>query len=247
MACEDLLKRMGFGCEQRQGGFYVVETPMSFPDGEAINFYLREHESAVLLSDNADTLFHLRNVGMDVSDRKRWRGVRQIVSAFGMNLDERGEITGEAAPIGTQNLVSRYIGAMLAISDMEREFLGISEELANFINEVELHLRAWKPKEELTHRPAVVGHSGRTHYFHFRQAGDLIDAARPNSIRTGSILRKAADIQNTKAPLKIMVVMDDRDYPEKAAAETDILSTLVSVLPFSRLARNLSGGAQPTH
>lgn len=242
MSCEKLFKQMGFECQPRDGGTYFVSTPLCFADGEPISMYFSERGNSVLVSDNANTIFHLNSVGMDVSDRKKWRSIRQTVSSFGLTLNDSGEVTGDALLKGAHHLVSRYLGAMLAIADYEREHSGISDELAQFLDEVEFHLKAWKPNEQLTRNPQITGHSSRSHFFHFQFGKELIDAAKPHSIRTGSILRKAADLQNASIPLQVMVVMDDREDPERAAIETDILSTLVKVLPFTRLSKNLSGG-----
>lgn len=242
MTCEGLFSKMGFSCLDRGDGLYLVETPLSFPDGEPISLYFQQRGGSVIISDNADTIFHLHSSGMDLSDRKKWRGLHQIVSSFGMTLRESGEVSGDALAAGAGDLVARYIGAMLAVADLEREHFGISEELSKFLDEVEDRLRALRPQMELVRRVVTTGHSGRRHFFDFRFGDDFIDAARPHSIRTGSILRKAADIQNTENPARVMVIMDDREDPDRAKAETDILSTLVTVLPFTQLEAVLPGG-----
>jgi hypothetical protein len=136
---------------------------------------------------------------------------------------------------------------MLALADLEREMMNIAPELSDYIDEVEGHLRLWKPTEKLERNIFVTGHSGRLHSFHFKQSNDLIEAARPHSSRTGSILRKAADVHNSSTPPTILVVMDDREDSERAKIETDILSTLVRVMPFSRLAGSLSGSPKTRH
>lgn len=244
MTCESLFSRMGFQCHLRSAGVYRVFTPMSFSDGEPIGLYFEEQGNSVRVSDNADTLFHLRSLGLDVGDRKRWGGVRNIVSRFGISLEQNGEVTGLARSGAAAGLVSRYIGAMLAIADLERELTGITPELSEYIDEVEGYLRLLKPMEKLVRSPQVTGHSGRAHVFHFRLGKEFVDAARPHSGRTGSILRKSADIQNTDAPSSVLVVMDDREDPERARTESDILSTLVKVIPFSTLAANFSAATR---
>src|SRR5271156_5112240 len=94
VACEALFSRMGFECKERSSGVYRIFTPFSFSDGEAINMYFIEEGTTVRVSDNADTLFHLRSVGLDVGDRKKWNGVSRIASSFGVKLEESGEILG---------------------------------------------------------------------------------------------------------------------------------------------------------
>lgn len=246
VTCESLFARMGFECRERSPGVYRVFTPLSFCDGEPIGLYFIQKSDTVHVSDNANTLFHLRSVGMDVSDRKKWKGIRQIVENFGIKLRDSGEVTAFASTTGAADLVSRYMAAMLSVADLERETFGITAEVSTYIDEVEEHLKMWKPDLDLILRPMVTGHSGRVHNFHFQFGDELIEAARPHSNRTGSILRKAADIQNSANPFQIMVVMDDREDPDRARAESDILMTMVKVLPFTRLASN-SGSMSVRH
>jgi hypothetical protein len=242
VTCEALFARMGFECRQRSAGVYRVFTPLTFADGEPIGLYFQEDGTTVRVSDNANTLFHLRGRGIDLDSRKKWKGLTQIVSSFGMKLEESGEVTGLEMADGAAGLVARYLGAMLAIADFERDKIGLGPELSEYIDEVETHLRLWKPTEKLERGVYVTGHSGRVHEFHFKLAEDLIEAARPQSRRTGSILRKAVDVQNSSTPAKkIIVVIDDREDEEQARVEADILGTIANVLPFSRLARSLSG------
>jgi hypothetical protein len=82
---------------------------------------------------------------------------------------------------------------MLKVGSLEREQLGITPELDQYLEEVEMQLRAWKPKAPLTRSPVRVGASGRPHTFSFEFDSKLVEAARPHSNRTGWILRKVAD------------------------------------------------------
>ncbi len=243
--CEGLIKRIGFECHVI-GDTLSVSTPFTFADGEPIGFYLDDTNAGVRVSDNSDTLAHFAAIGYDITDRKRWRSIKQTVEAFGLSMLETGEICGSDSKKSEDSLITRYIGAMLAVTAFEREYLELPEELEQFIQEVELYLRAWKPQAKLDHYPVVVGHSGRTHTFHFDFDNQLMDAARPHGIRTGSILRKAADVINAGNKRKIVVVMDDREALEQAKVESDILSTMVSVLPFTRLVANAGGNQNPT-
>lgn len=244
--CEGLLNRLGFACRLAGEAGVDVSTPFTFTDGEPIGFYLHDLEDGVRLSDNANTLAHLATIGYDISDRKKWRGVKQTVETFGLELLDSGEIVGKEIKKLEHGLVTRYISAILAVVDWEREYLGIPDELDQFVKEAELYLRAWKPSSEISHYPNVQGHSGRMHTFHFELERQLIDAARPHGARTGSILRKAADVINIGDERKILVVMDDRKDVERAKIETDILSTMVSVMPFTRLISQVAGNINPS-
>lgn len=246
MSCEGLINRLGYSCREVGEKIIAVETPFSFADGEPINFYIDDSKELVTLHDNADTLAHLMGMGWDITDRRGWKGIKNIVSAFGLELQDDGAIVGKNNRNLEFDLIAKYISAMLAVVDWEREYLGLTEEQIQYVQEVEMCLRASNREAEIILLPCVEGHSGKTHTFHFDFDGMFVDAAKPRGVRTGAILRKAADVINTGNQKKILVVMDDREDVERAKAETDILSTMVSVLQFTVLA-DQSRGAQTQH
>lgn len=94
MTCEALFNRMGFECRELSPGVFRVFTPLSLSDGEPISLYLVESGNTVRVSDNGNTLFHMRGIGLDVDDRKKWRGVTNILASFKLNLESTGEVTG---------------------------------------------------------------------------------------------------------------------------------------------------------
>ena len=242
--CEGLMKRLGFDCRLVGEATIGVSTPFSFVDGQPIGFYLSESNLEVRITDNSDTLAHFAAIGYDITDRKKWRGIKQLVEQFGFTMLDTGEIVGSAPVEQQQWLVMKYLSAMLAVVDFEREYIGVPEEIEQFVQEVEMYLRAWKPNFPPQPQPVLQGHSGRLYKFNFEQDGKLIDAVRPHGSRTGSLLRKAADVKHAGEPKEILIVMDDRELTEAANIETDILSTMVSVMPFTRL-EQLVGPIKP--
>lgn len=242
MNCDGLLNALGYECRQVRSGAITVSTPFTFADGEPISFYLDQGPAgAVVLTDNSDTMMHLGGIGWDLTSGRTWRSIRQCISPFGLELIETGEIVGKAMSDQQSVLVASYVAAMLGVVELEKEFLGLTQEQSQYIAEVEMYLQAWKPNEKVLPMPTFKGHSGRTQQFHFQQGNTLIDAARPHGARTGSILRKSIDVRNLGTNLEIMVVMDDREDPERARAETDILTTFVSVMTFTRLVQQAGG------
>lgn len=244
--CEGLMKRLGFDCRLVGDTTIGVSTPFSFIDGQPIGFYISESNLEIRITDNSDTLAHFAAIGYDITDRKKWKGIKQLVETFGFQMLDTGEIIG-SAPVAEQHwLVMKYLSAMLAVVDFEREYIGVPEELEQFVQEVEMYLRAWKPNTPPMPYPVLQGHSGRIYKFHFEQDGKLIDAVRPHGSRTGSLLRKAADVLHAGEKKEILIVMDDRELKEAAIIESDILSTMISVMPFSRLEQQVGGRLKPT-
>lgn len=244
--CEGLINRLGFDCRLIGRDTISVSTPFTFVDGVPIGFYLSESNLEIRISDNSETLFHFAAIGYDISERRKWKGIKQIIETFGFTLLDSGEIIGTAPVNQQQSLVTRYLSAMLAVVDFEREYVGIPEEIEQFVQEVEMYLRAWKPNTPPVPHPVLQGHSGRIYKFHFEQDGKLIDAVRPHGLRTGSLLRKAADVLHAGEKREILIVMDNRELPEAATIETDILSTMVSVMPFTSLEQQVGGKLKPT-
>jgi hypothetical protein len=244
--CEGLMKRLGFDCRLVGDATIGVSTPFSFVDGQPIGFYLSESNLEIRITDNSDTLAHFAAIGFDITDRKKWKGIKQLVETFGFSMLDSGEIVGSAPVEQQQWLVMKYLSAMLAVADFEREYIGIPEEIEQFVQEVEIYLKAWKPNAPITPHPVLQGHSGRIVKFHFEQDGKLIDAVRPHGTRTGALLRKAADVLHAGEKKEILIVMDDREFPDVAAIESDILSVMVSVMPFTRLERQVGGKLRPT-
>jgi hypothetical protein len=236
MSCQHLLERMGYDCREVADRTIAVSTPFTFPDGEVVGFYIREdRDNRVILHDNADTLAHLVSMGVELPHRMgEWRTIKNIIAAWDLKLEESGIIAGRAPRELQPKLITNYISAILAIGDFEREQFGLTEEQADYIAQVEFHLKAWKPFAPFEKSPSVKGHSGKLYRFHFEFDGQLVEAARPHGSRTGSILRKSVDVRNA-AERTVLVVMDDREDPDKAKQETDILTTMVKVMPYTVL------------
>jgi hypothetical protein len=243
MTCENLLTRIGYECREVAGRSIAVTTPFSFPDGETIGFYIRdERDDRVILHDNADTIAHLISMGLEFPHRMGdWRTIKNIVEAWGLELQENGTITVHGPRDRQAQLVTNYISAMLAVSDFQREHFGFTEEQADYIAQVELHLRAWKPNAPFEKSPMIKGHSGKEYRFHFQLGDQLVEAARPHGRSTGAVLRKSIDVKNA-GDRSILVIMDDREETDGVRQEIDILSAVVSVMPFTTLVRNAEGG-----
>src|SRR5438876_11516751 len=107
--CEGLIKRVGFECRVVGNDTLHISTPFTFVDGEPIAFYLDDTGASVRISDNSDTLAHFAAIGYDISDRKRWRSIKQTVEAFGLTMLDTGEIVCSDAKQVDDSLVTRYI------------------------------------------------------------------------------------------------------------------------------------------
>lgn len=92
-----------------------------------------------------------------------------------------------------------------------------------------------KYKTEILINSEVCGHSGIKHSFNFVSGTKLIDYAKPDPQKTGSLLRKMIDVKNSNDVFDFQIILDDSN--EKLfKREGDIIagSGLASIMPLSK-------------
>ena len=227
----------------RGGTAMLVGLPFLFSDGEPVPFYVESEGDRVRFFDNGETLFHMAAIGLDVSDRRRWRPVQGIATRCGVSLKDDGEIeTWERignAPSG----FARFLSAMIAVAEWERANVGLPADAHWLIDEVEFYLHAWKPKAKFDKTVSHNGFTGRPYDFDFLLDDDLIDVIPASATATGGELRKLLDIRrvSSNSERKIRVVIDDRSDPGRAENEGKIISSLATTWPMTRLIAAVGG------
>ncbi|WP_435102299.1 DUF1828 domain-containing protein [Arhodomonas sp. AD133] len=244
MNCEALIRNLGFRCREvrsasRRGPVYALDTPFHFPDGEAFTLYAVPHAPQVVeLSDNGDTLMHLMGLGFPLDDRRRWRGLRDLCEKLHLSLEERGDVRTQLYSDDLASGIEQFGYFMHAVCEWEVEHRGLTDHDHVFIDEVEVHLRAWKPDLTITRDISAYGASGSPRKFDFLHGDTLVDAVRPSSQKTGAELRKVLDVANGDDERPILVIMDDRSDAQRAREETAILATVARVMQMSALIRH---------
>lgn len=214
-----------------------VRTPFTWIDGEPIGFFVIDQGDTVLVSDNADTLFHFHGMGMLTGGRRQWQAIRRLAESRGATMSEQGEIFAIGAKAKASTLIANFIAGLLAISEHERHSAGMDESVSLFADEVEVWLRAWRPEEVLTKGVVLRGLSKREHAFDFRLGDRVVAAVQPNPAAIGGLMRKVGDALGgpDAEGLELLAIIDDRLDQAKAAEETQIVSSLMKALPLSRL------------
>lgn len=245
MNCGNLPELLGYHCTSREVGTLKgleVAAPLWFSDGRPVVFYVCEEGERLTLTDEGTTLFHLANTGMPFEDRRAWRPIRDRAERWGAQIADDGSIETislrEQAPVA----IARFMAAMASIIDWERDNLGLPQEAAWLADEVEIYLRAWKPRAMVERDREVSGITGRPYRFNFFIDGELIDVIAPQANAVGAVLRKAADVG--RAPgmeaIKILTIVDDRRDQIRARQEIEILGNQVRAMPLSRLIQTAS-------
>ena len=212
-----------------------IGTPFCYADGTAIVLYAMEEGDRILLSDNGEMLAHLETVGIQTS--RRLASLRERVDRFGLTLTAKGDVRALVPADQGAHMLATAISAMLSVADWEREQLGLDEQTRNLADETEILLREWKPGVALHLRPKIKGQSKREHTFAFLLDGEYIDVIPPNHTATGATMRKAGDVKNSPylAGHDIRVIVDDRQDPERANVERQILGSLVKAMTLTKL------------
>lgn len=219
-----------------------IGTPFSLPDGSAINLYITETPHGhIKISDNADTLFQLGGMGLDVWQPAREGALRTLLARHKVQLGNQGDAHIITQPQHAANAFALAITGLLAISAWASDQLGSAPLVVDIVAEMEPYIIARNPSAAFKRHPHVKGASNSDHTFDFQHGTDLIDviSAHPNA--TGAAMRKAGDVQNGPFAehLSPLVVVDDRTDPDRAMNEIGILGSVTRAMPASRLMQSL--------
>lgn len=215
-----------------------IGTPFSLPDGSAINLYLTQAaEDMVQISDNADTLFQLGGMGLDVWQPARLSALRALLAKHRLDLSLQGKVSIVSRSTDAPMSFAAAIAGLLALSSWAADQLAMTAPATDMVATMEPFILARDPATPIKYRPHVLGASRTDYTFDVQHGKDLIDIIIPNAQATGAAMRKAGDVQNgpyadTASPL--IVVYDLLDS-ERALTEISILASVTRAVPASRL------------
>lgn len=219
-----------------------IGTPFSLPDGSAINLYLAKVGEHVRISDNADTVFQLSGMGLDLWHAKRFSSFRDAAADHKLQLSDKGEIFMVAREEHAAAALAVVITGMLGLSRWAAVKLDAVEPVIDLAAEAQPYIVARNPAATFERHPRVMGASRTEHVFDFRHGDDLIDVIGPSPQGTGGAMRKAGDVQNgpfagSATPL---IIVDDRAGKQiKAEQEIAILGAVTRAMPMTTLMRVL--------
>lgn len=218
---------------------HAIQTAHRWHDGSPLSFFIIPSEQGILISDDGDTLFHLMAQGIKLHIPTLREKLNSTNSPI--QLSEDGEIFTLGNTEYADLLIADYISALCAIMHYEREIIALPKQLHDLTEQVEHHLRLWKPNHILHKNVVVQGISGHQVQFDFEQDKWLILPISPTPQAVGAAMRKAGDVLSGSFldGREIMVIVDDRSndlFPQrKIDEEIAIISTLVKAVPLSNL------------
>lgn len=242
MNCEHFSEMIGMRCEPVPGhdGSAVVNivTPFTFADGDGLEIFAKVSGSHIQFFDDGLTMLHMSSVGLRLNDKRQWRALQQLAKTHDVTMTDHG--TFETwAPLDQQaDAFARFTSTLLGVAAWEREHRGLPPSAQWLLDEVALHLRAWKPESEVIAEPeAIVGLSGNAYRFDFAIDGELVDAITAHSTATGAELRKLVDIRSNPLHRQqaVRVIVDDRANAAAAKLEMPILGRFATTWSMSAL------------
>lgn len=219
-----------------------IGTPFSLPDGSAINLYITNVGQGMLkISDNADTLFQLGGMGLDVWQSARLSSLRDLLAKNRMAIGKAGEVFILSQEAHAANGFALAVTGLLALSGWATEHLHAQPPSIDMVAEIEPYIIARNPAAAFKRNPHVRGASNTSYTFDLQHGTDLIDIIGPSAQATGGAMRKAGDIQNGPFAehLSPLFVVYDLIDSERALSEISILGSVARAMPASRLMQTL--------
>lgn len=238
MICDHLSSLLGYQCHPLNEAQTIafIETPFTFNDGDGIPVFVEKIGSQFRFFDDNETVFHFLGRGLGDSDGGlKTRFIKKAIAPFGLTLNEENVIEVWAKDGDSGDAFARYIGGLLAIVQWERESEGTSPDEDYLVEEVALHLMAWKGKDHVVSGPRFTGMSKTEYTLDFLVDGEAILAIKPNPLSVGSALKKMVDIAGNDPRARFRVIIEDRDNAATAKTQGIILSSMATVTPFTRL------------
>jgi hypothetical protein len=220
------------------GACLEIGTPFSLHDGSAINLYLSEVGEHVRISDNADTIFQLGAMGLDLWTPSKLARVREVATQSKLSVGDNGEIFMLARAEHAAAGFAVAVTGLLNVARWAAERLDAPEPVVDLAAEVQPYIIARDPNAKFELKPHVLGASRTDHVFDFRHGDDLIDVITASPQATGGVMRKVADVQNGPfvGEASPLIIVDDRmDKQMRAENEIAILGAVTRAMPLSAL------------
>lgn len=228
-----LSKTHGFHTFQPTESSVGVTTPQTFACGKPASYYISQTPQGRLILDDYGLNFHAFSQSLPNSDNAEKMLARLIKETSQLVTFEKHRIMCESSLIDIDIVIGEYLnvlGRLVSYQPKTIEKQNIDEVVALIYD-----FLISKYGDIVTHKPRITGISGAEHIFAFQAGNMLIDYAKPQTDKTGKLLRKIIDALNSNDNLKFQIVIDDQDQ-QAFKRESSILSTVASITPYSRIA-----------
>lgn len=209
-----------------------VSTPLMLSDRKPLDFYVSQSGSLVTISDDGSTMFALRSLGIELSDRRNWRTLVALAKSCGFELSEQGEFSSVRPESELAHFSADVLSLFAGVVAWERERNTEGDADFSLTNEVEQLLAANSPDRKITPTPKVrVGNMEVE--FDFLWGELFVDAVRPVANSVNPLLRKGVLMRRMELERQVLFIVDDSRAPEKAHTELSVLGALAPAVALS--------------
>lgn len=220
-----------------------ISTPIVLSGGKPLDFYLIQRGKLIEFTDDGMTLFALRCIGYQLSDKRHWRGLENIGTKFGFSLSSEGAFEAIFPDSELDDWGGRIVRLFASLADWEEERESEGDNDFSLTDEVAMLLHAKAPDRQLT-RNVTVKLGKIEAVFDFLWGDTYVDAIRPVQQAVNARLRKALLINRGEEAMKMLFIIDDRSQQEKADDEIAVLGEITKTIRLTDFERHYN---QSTH
>lgn len=236
-SCKEFFARSGWHCQAlpattSAAASLYVSTPLVLSDRKPLDFYVSQSGNLVTISDDGSTMFALRSLGIELSDRRNWRTLATLAKSCGFELSEQGEFLSVRPESEFAQFSADVLSLFAGVVAWERERNAEGDADFSLTNEVEQLLAANAPDRRITPTPTVrVG--AMEVEFDFLWGELFVDAVRPVANSVNPRLRKGVLMRRMELERQVLFIVDDSRVPEKAQTELSVLGALAPAVALS--------------
>jgi len=238
--CQFLRANNGWHCKSIEGRgeeILYVSSPVLFADAKPFDFYLIRRGGNLIFTDDGLTLFSLRSCGLELDNRRNWKGVDAIVSGLGFKIDDDGAIHTLIPEGQLAWWMNRVLRMFCAIAEWQKDRLDQDDADFGLTDEVERLLKLKAPGRLLTLNPKVKL-KGIEYAFDFLWGDTLVDAIAPTAQTVSSRLRKAILATQQNDDLNLLFILDDRFDRARADRELPVLGSVAKTTRLTDFAEH---------
>lgn len=242
MSCQELNELLGISITPITDDGLVawLSTPFDMPNGSKAPFYIERLGTHVRFFDDGCLYMYFCNLGLDEGSTKNFRFLREAAKNAGGNVNHDGVVEVISKLSDASSAFKIYLNIIQNLSSWEEQHRTVNHSAELFVEEVALHLRAWKGFDAISLNKKVRGVTGTEYTFPLAIGDRPVMAIQANKQQASSALHRLVDIRTDpdNSGIRPMVIIDDRQNVKKATSEAKILSAVSTVLPMSRLISN---------
>ncbi|HBA34865.1 MAG TPA: hypothetical protein DCZ12_12095 [Gammaproteobacteria bacterium] len=235
--CSELTSQLGFHCSAVRSpkgeDMTYISTPFTLAHGKPLDLFLIDSGDHVCITDDGFTIAEMIASGINLTDRRTWRGLSEVASAHGIVMDEQGAFTATVS----QDQAGRKLQAMLSVfagvCEWERERIRTRDADLTFYMAVEEKLRTINADLAIE-RNVSRSFGDQSYDFDFQWGATLVDTVIPHHSAVNAKLRKIIEISIAcdENP-DVLFIIDDSDGYSKAKKECQILGAHSRAVLFS--------------